>query len=133
MPEGVVESAIWGSVARRAPYDRLVEREPVEFEVHAFDVGAPVFLNWAGPMADVRLLYGPDPILGVDEPGRRGYLIDDVYLAVAWVAEGAPELANAFENAGVGALRRRAERPTSEELLDTVMRTGSPARPTGDH
>lgn len=104
----------------------------MELEVQAFDVAAPVFLTWAGPTADVRLLYGPDPILGVDEPGRRGYLIDDVYLAVAWVAEGAPELASAFEDAGVEPLHRSAERPTHEELLHMVMQSGSPARSTGD-
>ncbi len=103
----------------------------MEFEFQAFDVAAPVFLTWAGSEADVRLVYGPDPILGVDEPGRRGYLIDDIYLAVAWVAEGAPELASALDDAGIEAVSRVAERPTHGELLRMVMRSGSPARPTG--
>lgn len=104
----------------------------MEFELQTFDMAAPVFLTWAGPAADVRLLYRPDPILGVDEPGRRGYLIDDIYLAVAWVAEGAPELADALDVAGVAVVSRGAERNSHAELLRMVMRSGSPARSTRD-
>lgn len=103
----------------------------MEFEVPAFDVASPVFLRWAGPRAEVRLTYGPDTILAVDEPGRRGYLIDDIYFAVAWVSEGAPELARALDSAGIEAISRDAGRSTKDELLRIVMRTGSPAR-SGD-
>lgn len=103
----------------------------MEFEVPTFDGAARVFLAWAGQTADVRLAYGPDPIIAVDEPGRSGYLIDDVSLAVAWVGEGGPELAKALDGAGVAAVDRPAERSIREELLRTVMRTGSPARAAG--
>ena len=60
----------------------------MEIEVPGFDACAPDFLEWAGQAANVRLPLGPDPILAVDEPGRRGYILDDVYSAVAWIAEG---------------------------------------------
>lgn len=104
----------------------------MEFEVPAFDTAAAVFLAWAGSMTDVRLAYRPDPILGVDQPRRRGYLIDDIYFAVAWVAEGAPELARALDEAGIEAVSRDAERATHEELLGMVMSTGSPVPSTED-
>lgn len=68
---------------------RPVEAAPtVEFEIAAFDVAAPILLAWASE-APVHLLYGPDPIVAVDGPGRRGLLSDRVYSAVAWVPTGA--------------------------------------------
>jgi hypothetical protein len=52
--------------------------EPVEIEVPEFDSAASVFRTWAGQGAPVHLVFGPDPILAVDLPGRRGYLTDEI-------------------------------------------------------
>lgn len=100
--------------------------ESVEIEVPSFDEGAPAFLEWAGGAADVRLHYGPDPILAVDEPGRRGYFVDDVYLAVAWVAEGGDELLQALHDHGVAAKSSAVHTTNHRELLTSLMTSGSP-------
>lgn len=98
----------------------------MEIEVPSFDAGAPAFLGWAGQAADVRVLYGPDPILGVDEPGRRGYIVDDIYLAVAWIAEGGEELMRALHDRGVAARASLPVPPNQNEFLAMVMGSGSP-------
>jgi len=102
-----------------------VTTEPIEIEVSSFDAGASAFLEWAGHSADVRLVYGPDPILGVDEPGRRGYFVDDVYLAVAWIAEGGDELVRALRDRGVAAEASEPQSTYQNEFLATVMKFGS--------
>ncbi len=99
--------------------------EWVEIEVPSFDGGAPAFLEWAGAAADVRLHYSPDPILAVDEPGRRGYFADDVYLAVAWVAEGGDELLQALHDHGVTATSS-THTTSHRELLTSLTTSGSP-------
>ena len=99
---------------------------PIEIELLGFDEGAPAFLEWAGPAADVRVFYGPDPILAVDEPGRRGYFADDIYLAVAWIAEGGEDLMRALQDRGVAATISPPRTSTRHELLDMVMKSGSP-------
>ena len=98
----------------------------MEIEVPSFDAGAPAFLEWAGKAADVRVLYGPDPILGVDEPGRRGYITDSIYLAVAWIAEGGDELMRSLQDRGVAAEASVPQAATQNEFLAMVMRSGSP-------
>jgi len=103
----------------------------MEIEVPSFDAGAPAFLEWAGQAADVRVLYGPDPILAVDEPGRRGYIMDDVYLAVAWVAEGGGELMRALHDNGVAAEASAPRATNQNEFLAMVMRSGSPVPARG--
>lgn len=105
--------------------------EPVEIGVPSFDACAPVFLEWAGQSANVRLFYGPDPILAVDEPGRRGYLVDDVYLAVAWVAEGGDELIRALQDRGVELKTQASPTTSHDEFLLMVMRSGSPVPSSG--
>ena len=74
--------------------------EPVETEVPEFDSAASVFRTWAGQGAPVHLVFGPDPILAVDLPGLRGYLTDEIYFAVAWVAEGIEDLLQALRAQG---------------------------------
>jgi hypothetical protein len=98
----------------------------LETEVPSFDAGAPAFLAWAGDAADVRVFYGPDPILAVDQPGRRGYFVDDVYLAVAWIAEGGDELMRALKARGVEAKSWTPSSANQHELLAMVTRAGSP-------
>lgn len=109
----------------------FVAAEPIEIEVPSFAAGAPAFLEWAGQDADVRVVYGPDPILAVDEPGRRAVLVDDVYLAVAWVAEGGDELVEAMRDCGVAAKSRPTQPTHDHELLIMVMRKGSPVPQPG--
>lgn len=104
---------------------------PIEIEVPSFDAGAPVFLEWAGEAADVRLLYGPDPILAVDGPGRRGYIVDRVYLAVAWIGEGGDELVRALHDRGVAAEASATTATNQSEFLAMVMGSGSPVPTRG--
>ena len=104
--------------------------EPVEIEVPEFDSAASVFRTWAGQGAPVHLVFGPDPILAVDLPGRRGYLIDDIHFAVAWVAEGIEDLLQALRAQGIDAIQRseRGGTEVHEDLLDMLMRNGNVLR-----
>lgn len=98
----------------------------MEIEVPEFDAAATVFRAWAGPHGGVRFLFTPDPILAVDLSGRRGCLIDDIYLAVAWVAEGAEDLVQALRAHGIDAVERpaRGGNEVHEDVLAMVMRRG---------
>lgn len=73
----------------------------------------------------------PDPILAVDEPGRRGYLVDDVYLAVAWVAVGGDELIRALQDRGIELKTQASATSSHDEFLLMVMRSGSPVPSSG--
>ena len=104
----------------------------MEIEVPSFDSGAPAFLEWAGSAAVVRLLYGPVPILAVDEPGRRGYIVDDIYLATAWIAEGGEHLVRGLRDLGVQAEVSASSATGGSEFLAMVMRSGSPLDSRGE-
>lgn len=98
----------------------------MEIEVPSFDPAAAVFQAWAGDRSGLRLVWGPDPILAVDQPGRRGYLIDDIYLAVAWICEGGEELMRAMQAEGIRTvlLPTRNDNGTNQALFEMVMKKG---------
>lgn len=59
-----------------------------------------------------------------------GYLTDEIYFAVAWVAEGIEDLLQALRAQGIDAIQRseRGGTEVHEDLLDMVMRDGNVLR-----
>lgn len=64
-------------------------REGWQIDAKAASVGYQAFLDWAGSSrGQVRLLYGPDPMLAIDTPRTRGFLVDEVYFISVWIDRG---------------------------------------------
>ena len=46
------------------------------------------FRAWAGGNAELRALFTPDVLIGLDAPTRRGYLYDDGWTVEVWIERG---------------------------------------------
>ena len=62
----------------------LVEVDSLKDAAHL----ASAFVTWAGPDADLRVLFTPDVLIAVDNDAGRGYLYDDGWSVEAWIERG---------------------------------------------
>jgi hypothetical protein len=88
----------------------------VVIEVDSRDAGAAMraFVAWVGADEDLHVLFTPDVLMAVDRPGRRGYLIDEIYFVTAWIDCGAAELRDCLRRELQGRDRGWTEQPADQ-------------------
>ena len=91
---------------------------------------ADAFKSWAGAGADLRVVFTPDFLVGLDATHRRGYLYDDGWTVEVWIGMGGDELL-ALLSAEYLAAHCTVERPPRDPavhqgLHDLVRTSGAP-------
>lgn len=74
----------------------VIGPEGTVIEISDSDVGLRAFARWAEPRDAVRVLFGPDVIMAIETPSRRGWITDEIYFATAWIDRGLNDLGAAL-------------------------------------
>lgn len=97
-----------------------------EIEFGAAARAYEAFERWACA-SNVVVCFGPDTVMAVDRPGRRGFLYDEVYFVTIWASDGGDELVEVLRRLTEQfVVRDPAEQPRAERLLGLVLAEGAP-------
>lgn len=89
------------------------------------------FEAWAGSEF-VKVFFAPDTMMAVDQPGRRGFLYDEVYFISVWASVGGEallETLHAIIDATDGTamvIKAVSEEPRPEQMLALALEHGAP-------
>ncbi|MCP4963807.1 MAG: hypothetical protein GY926_01070 [bacterium] len=131
VPEIVVDPQFSGHSLTRAEFEAVwTQATTGGLQVGDLDSAIEVFIDWAGGPTAVRLLYTPAVLLAVDTKDRRGFLLDEVYLATLWADRGRSELqaalAESLAAAGKDPPVSSGFEPNPHDLIHGAMRHGQP-------
>ena len=56
----------------------------IDVDAEATSAAIRTFVEWASAPSEVRLVYTPDVLLGIDTGVKRGFLLDEVYRTTIW-------------------------------------------------
>ncbi len=109
----------------------------LEVEASASAAAYSAFGAWASA-GEVRVWFTPDTAMAVECDECRGYLLDEVYFVTLWANRGFDELLALLEAELVAAGHtmaecvRQGDEPGAEEMLEAILRCGSPIEQVRD-
>lgn len=106
---------------------------PVLIEADSRAAGAAyrAFETWAGSDG-IKVFFEPDTIMAIGQPGRRGFLYDEVYFITIWVSDGGERLLEILAEQLVPAdrpwyeIKQPTDEPQPDRTLALVLEHGSP-------
>jgi hypothetical protein len=105
-----------------------VANEPVVLEVdsRAAVLAFDAFEQWAGS-GQVVVSFGPDTLMAVDWPDRRGLLHDEIYFVTIWAGAGGDQLVELLRRLTEEfVIRDPAMEPLPKRTLELVLTKGAP-------
>ena len=103
----------------------MVDVEATVIEISDNDVGLRAFARWAEPRDAVRVLFGPDVIMAIETPLRRGWIMEEIYFATAWIDRGVDDFLRLLQDDRHEVQTGRVELDP-QGMLEMILRKGSP-------
>lgn len=106
--------------------------DPLSIEIWSEHAPAAyrAFLGWAESRGSARVVFAPDPMLGIDSEQARGFLVDDVYLLSIWIDRGADAFMASLESEllpdaqPISDAAKKGVEPNPEKILRLIIDNG---------